>query len=402
MEQAPPTHPGSYDVLDLEDRDQTMVSKGPRHAEEFEMPEEENYPTLQMGGLAASELRDQASEVAVSPNFLDGPIDRTQVNLYQNQPTPMHSGEMWQTPSQDAWNSPFAGQQPGWSGYLPPPQPLPPDPMGWASAPPLGPNMAQPTYSGPVDIARSAGGDGLEKQGSGLVWWLVLMVVVAGTAIGAYLYLPVYLKKNTPKPEERKVFVVMEVETSPKGATIWVDGRKQQEPTPASISVRIGRTVQIQLRKEGYQTIDFQWQATSYDRRKFFLQANEQAQPQPRQPEPPGPIPPITVATQTQAQNPDKTQTKPRTVRKRPLVRKSRSGGPSVYLSLRTVPSGAKVRIGNQVWPGQTPLRIPLPEGQKVNVTVQKYGHQDAFFVWPATQSETHTIKLYRHSWYNP
>lgn len=58
MEQAPPTHPGSYDVLDLEDRDQTMVSKGPRHAEEFEMPEEENYPTLQMGGLAASELRD--------------------------------------------------------------------------------------------------------------------------------------------------------------------------------------------------------------------------------------------------------------------------------------------------------------------------------------------------------
>lgn len=390
MEQAPPTHPGSYDMLDLEDRDRTMVSKGPRHAEEFEIPEEdEASPTVQMGGIQASQLYDQHSQVDVAQHFLDGQIDRTQVGVYHNQPTPSFSGDMWQTPSQDAWNSPFAGQQAGWTGYLPPPQPLPPDP-GWGVAGGMGANIPQPTYSGPVDIARSAGADALEKQSSGLVWWLVILVLVAGAGIAAYLYLPAYLKK--PPKEERKVFVVMEVETSPKGATVWVDGRKQQETTPTALSVRIGRTVQIQLRKEGHETIDFQWQATTYDRRKFFLRSKEPVQVPERRVEPvvqiPSRIDPIPLPA---------VAPRPR-VRRR--VRKVR--GPSVTLSLRTVPGGAKVRIGSQLWPGQTPLRIDLPEGQKVNVTVQKYGHQDAFFVWPATQSETHTIKLYRHSWYNP
>lgn len=382
MQQAPPTQNGvdEEDIFAQDDR--TVVSKGPRHAVEFSMPEEENYATIQMEGKKASELWGEASEVELA-NYL-GDSDRTQMSGYPSQPAmPSPQGGMWSTPSQDAWNSPFANQQGGWGNMPPPPQ------VGWDPSV-GGAENEQMTYSGPADIARAAGSESTGKRVGRMLKWLVLLLLVGGGLAAGYVYLLPMLNKPK-KAKKQKVFVVLEVETQPKGADVWLNGHKLGEPTPATISTRIGRPVQIQIRKEGFKTVDFQWPANGYDKRKFFLQAKEQPKPRPRVDTPPDP-PKVAV------------RPKPRKrVRKRRRRRRSFAGaGSGMVLSLRTVPSGAKVRINNRLWPGKTPLRISLPEGKKVRVTVQKYGHQDAFFVWSATKSETHVIKLYRHSWYNP
>ncbi len=379
MGQAPPTEPAAF--LGPEESERTVVSKGVQHADEFSLYEEENFPTseqatIQMEGAKASDFYNLPSQVSLEEQLYGVGQDRTQVNLYNESGQAQYSGDMWRTPSQDAWNSPFP------QGYEQPVQPPAPR-MGL-----LGPQDAQPTYSGPLDISRAAAADPPERQRNRLLWLLMVLLVAGGIFSLSYVYL---LPMLTPKKKtKRKVFVVMELETTPKGAAVWVNGRRQLEPTPTAISVRIGRTVQIQLRKKDHKTVDFQWQATAYDRRRFFLRPLVKPRPRPREVDPPIAAVPTPV----------RIRPRPRLRRVRRRVRKPKY--PTVTLSIRTVPRGAKVRVGSRTWPGRTPLRIVLREGKRSKITVLKYGHQDAYFVWSAKKNEKHTIKLYRHSWYNP
>ena len=379
-QQASPAQSGMVEEDIFADDSRTVVTPGMIRPEDFDLGEDdENYATVQLQGQ-------QASDLGWSSDYLDN-SDRTQMTAHPSQP-PMQSGAMWQTPSQDAWNSPFVNNQGNWGANMPPPPQV-----GWD------PNVARPeneqmTYSGPADIARASGSGSMGKRILRIGMWLFILALVGGGLFAGYPYLRQYLpslNKNSVK-KKKKVFVVLEVETVPKGAVVWMNGHKLGEPTPATISTRIGRPVQVQIRKEGFKTIDFQWPAAGYDKRKFFLQAKKKPKPRDRANTPP-PLPRVALKPKRRRR---------RVRRRRRRRRKLVVPASSSVLSLRTVPAGAKVLINNRVWPGKTPLRVVLPAGKKVRVTVQKYGHQDAFFVWSASKSETHVIKLYRHSWYNP
>ena len=78
-------------------------------------------------------------------------------------------------------------------------------------------------------------------------------------------------------------------------------------------------------------------------------------------------------------------------------------GLPTATLTLRTNPSGAKVLVDGRPYRGKTPLRVVLLKGKPVEIRLQLYGHNDAYFMWSAEQDEVKdNIKLYRLSWYTP
>ncbi len=106
------------------------------------------------------------------------------------------------------------------------------------------------------------------KTSSPLKYFLGLLILFTiGGAVGYFLFFT---------PEKREELAVLELETEPSGAEIWVDGKRHSEQTPTIINIKKGKTVRIQIHREGYQPIDFSWKAEKYDKRKFFLKPIEQ------------------------------------------------------------------------------------------------------------------------------
>jgi hypothetical protein len=384
--------------LDFDETDRTAITRDSQGGQALDnLEDEDDYlPTMRL----APPMSGSAShphDVEYSHIFLGEDLGRTQVTggdkgRHQAHTPPQYhqpktagthsqtSSDIWSTPSQDAWASPYTQSVTAWGQT--------PNLSQRGSA--VGRVDAGGTYyTGANDLS------GIKHRVASstsrkIAWGILVLFLCSVGFIAAYFLMPLW---RTAPETPRQVFVVLELETTPAGATVWVDGRRQKDTTPMTISSRIGQRLQIQLHKEGYKMFDLQWEAMAHDKRNFFLQSlvRPQVQTSELDPKPPAvePTPPSPVVVKRRPPPPRHTPP-------------SALQFPSATLTLTTNPPGANVRVDQIAWPGRTPLRIVLRQGQRAKITIQKYGHQDAYFFWTAERNGSQTIHLYRHSWYNP
>jgi hypothetical protein len=254
---------------------------------------------------------------------------------------------------------------------------------------------------------------------------VVIVLLVVGVAV--LQFLPPTSSKDPRVDPDKQIFVKLQLHSVPAGAEIWLGGNKQDNTTPAELSVRIGKKVQIQIRKEGFLPHLYSWTATA------DMYQNIPLQPLPR------PIASVTpnqgtntpnqgtntpnqgTNTPNQGNNTNTTpnntnngsglsrltpppRPKPRTRRPRQRTMPAAWGGlPTATLTLRTNPPGATVLVDGRPYRGKTPVRVVLIKGKPAEIRLQLYGHNDAYFTWSAENDEVKdNIKLYRLSWYTP
>lgn len=398
------------DVMDqFDDLDQTHVS-GPEHSlSTLGDDEDEELRTVRVEGFSSSDLAGFASGEQV-------PGMEYEQFMVQEDRTVVGGSQ----PNQNAWTGPMGGANQHFgpasgdqfpqagpfvgSGEFPQPgaSPFgagspPPPPGGYvlvegADSPSMTVRQEAPevggrgvelaTYSGPVDIARGSGSSSPIKN-------IITVVIVIALVVGGGLIIRPYIP-STKKPEPPKIVkVLLSLATKPVGAEVWIDGQKTDKVTPTTIEARIGRRVYVQIRKDKFKTVDFQWQAKGNDSRSFELALKD----------PPKPRPSADVI---------KTQVKKvlaaRRKRRKARQRKRRNVIPKGYVALylSTDPSGAKVRVQGRLQRGSTPLRILMQKGLEAKISIQKYGYYDASFTWSANSTTRKKVPMYRHSWYNP
>ncbi|MCK6511883.1 protein kinase, partial [Myxococcota bacterium] len=96
----------------------------------------------------------------------------------------------------------------------------------------------------------------------GLIFGAVVVVLLLVGA-GIFVFLPPTPTKDPRVDPDKQIFVKLQLHSVPAGAEIWLGGEKQENTTPAELSVRIGRKVQIQIRKDGFLPHLYSWTATS-------------------------------------------------------------------------------------------------------------------------------------------
>jgi hypothetical protein len=251
-----------------------------------------------------------------------------------------------------------------------------------------GRDVEMATYSGPADISR---GSATSSPVMRVVW---VAGVILAVGLGFFLlreYAPVNPKPIVPKV----VYVMLALQTNPSGAQVYVNGEKQAQVTPTTIQARIGDRVNIQIQKDKYKTLDFSWTARGNQEKTLTLLAKDPPKPRPD---------PRVLSLNAKLPAPGRPAARKR--RRRPRVRRRRGPAPvpagHVALYVKTEPPGAKVRVQGRLQHGRTPLRVVIQQGLEAKITVQKYGHHDAYFIWKANSNLRKTIRLYRHSWYNP
>ncbi len=314
-----------------------------------------------------------------------------EMSKFLNQPSPPNSAPM----SSDLWSAPDQWNSPNWTGQ----------PANYPAPPP------------PIETP-------VKKKSSSLVYFISVAIILAllGGVVGLVI-IPNSKKDKRgssaqAKKQKKEKIITLELETKPSGATVWIDGKKHPEKTPTVINVIEGREVNIQLYKKGHKVIDFKWIAKKPDKREFILAPQEDS------------------AREKEDKKKESEQAKSTDSPKKIKAKKSRrrglpslppppsgpripppppspnplpAGSPAymntgrVRLFIRTKPPGAKVVINkNRVLRGKTPLSFSWPKGEKVEISIQKYGYQEVYFIWKAQQNETKVIELIPYSWYNP
>lgn len=361
--------------------------------------EEEDFRTVRMEGFTGADLANlySGSQDALSSDALDPFMqqeDRTLVGGSGEHPSAW-SGESNQVPplgpasgafpqAGSAFGAPPPVQPPG--GYIfvegsdSPSMTVRQEAPGFSG----GRNEEMATYSGPVDISRASA----EKSPIMRVVWLGLIIAVA---IVSFVVIKPYIPTEPKEKKVQVVQVMLKLQTKPLGAGVWVNGKKLEGTTPTSVQSRIGERVYIQIRKKGFKSVDFTWSAKGNQQRTVELLST--TPPKPR-------IDPKVVALRL-------AQEKARKARRAATLRKRRRNYvPANHTALRvvTIPPGAKVRVQGRLQRGLSPLRVILPNGVEAKITIQKYGHHDASFVWKAGSQAVRkkVIRMYRHSWYSP